>query len=153
MLELKKIEKQLPGYCGPASLKIVLDYYGVQKGQNEIAKLANASVEEGAEPWGLVQAASQLGFKASYISNGSLEDLREFIKLNIPVVIDYQRKWGGHYSVVIGFEEDKIVLADPQKAKVVKEKIDKFSNSWWESYGADSKIFGEMIVVYPNKTN
>jgi len=32
-------EKLNMGYCGPASLKMVLDYYGIEKTEDELASL------------------------------------------------------------------------------------------------------------------
>jgi predicted double-glycine peptidase len=40
MLEVKPFQETLhEGMCGPASLKIVLDYFGVNKTENELADL------------------------------------------------------------------------------------------------------------------
>ncbi len=53
--------------CGPASLKIVLNYYGVDKSEEELAKLMNAT-EAGTDDMSIAHATESLGFKA--VGNG-----------------------------------------------------------------------------------
>ena len=62
MLKLKPYI-QTTGYCGPASLKMVLEFYGVKKSEKELAKLSGATHKAGVNPAGLLKAANKLGFK------------------------------------------------------------------------------------------
>lgn len=45
------------GMCGPASLKIALDYYGVQKSEKELAKLCGVKKDLGTDDKNIKKAA------------------------------------------------------------------------------------------------
>lgn len=61
MIKLKPF-RQTPGYCGPASLKMVLDYYGFSMGEKELAELSDMTLEKGTSAEDLAKAAKRLGF-------------------------------------------------------------------------------------------
>ena len=46
MLKIKPF-KQSKGYCGPASLKMIMDFYGIKHSENYWAKLTKASRQKG----------------------------------------------------------------------------------------------------------
>jgi len=46
MIKLKPF-RETPGLCGPASLKMILDYYGVSVSEEDLAKVCGASKEKG----------------------------------------------------------------------------------------------------------
>ena len=73
MIKLKPF-RQRPGLCGPASLKMVMDYYGVSVSEAEIAKIAGASKEKGTSFEGLIKAAKRFGF---YVFMSGEENFRE----------------------------------------------------------------------------
>lgn len=52
------------GMCGPASLKMVLGYYGVEKSEAELAKLCGTDPDLGTDDIGIKRAAEGLGFNA-----------------------------------------------------------------------------------------
>lgn len=57
LLPVKPCQETLhAGYCGPAVLKMVLDYYGIQKSEEELAKLAGTTQELGTDDKGMKQA-------------------------------------------------------------------------------------------------
>lgn len=148
------LEKKLPGYCGLCSLKYVMDYYGITKSQKEIAKFAGAAKENGSEPWDLLHAASVFGFSGEYIVECSMDRLKEFISKGTPVIVEYEREFGGHYSVVVGFKEGKIYLADPNISEVISMDEKEFQKIWFDEYtidGKEVKILREAIVIERKK--
>jgi ABC-type bacteriocin/lantibiotic exporter with double-glycine peptidase domain len=143
------IKKQIPNYCGPTALKMVLDFYGIKKSQKEIGRLSNVD-EDGTEPWELLQAAKLYGISGEYIVGCSIEKLKSFISQGIPIIVDFQGNQGGHYSVVVGFEDGQIYLADPQSGKIVSFLEEEFRERWYEIYeidGKDTLIYGEAVVL------
>ena len=101
MLKLKPF-CQTAGLCGPASLKIVLAYYGVSVSESKIAKIAGASKEKGA--W-LIKAAKHFGFQVFSKENSSPADIKYFIKKKIPVIVDWFLEDDGHYSVAVDIDK------------------------------------------------
>jgi hypothetical protein len=53
---------------------------------------------------------------------------------------------GGHYSVVVGFEKNKILLADPHFGKIKKHEIKWFKNRWGEVIN-NKRLFQEIILI------
>ncbi len=157
MLKLKPI-RQTSGLCGPASLKMVLDYYGFSLSEKKLAKLAGAMREKGVSPQGLIKALKSLNFHGFWKQRGKIEDLKRFIKLGCPVIVDWFSEYEGHYSVVIGFEKDKIILMDPEIAGVKKFPIKEFKLIWWDFEGPSIKNpkkwnFEWMLVPSPKEMN
>ncbi len=118
MLKLKPF-RETPGLCGPASLKMVMDYYGVSVSEAEIAKIAGATKEKGTSINGLIKAAKHFGFRAFFKKNSSLDDLNYFMKRKIPVIVDWFFEDDGHYSVVVDVDKDNVILMDPALRKLL----------------------------------
>lgn len=116
MIKLKPFE-QSPGFCGPASLKMVLDYYGAEFSEEELAKVGGANRELGILLQGMVKAARHFGFHVFYKENSALDDIRYFIKRDIPVIVawfsPFDGSYDGHYSVVTDINKKNIILVDP----------------------------------------
>jgi len=66
--------KQSEGFCGPASLKMVLSYYGTEKTEDELAALIGATREYGCDPIDIVTAAEKVGFSAQYKERSNIEE-------------------------------------------------------------------------------
>jgi len=63
MLKLKSFQETLnASMCGPASLKIVLKYYGVEATEKELAKMAGWNRDLGIDEEGIKKAASSFWF-------------------------------------------------------------------------------------------
>ena len=118
MIKLKPF-RQTPGLCGPASLKMVMDYYGVSVSEKEIARVAGATRERGTSIKGLIKAAKRFGFKVFLKKDASLKDLEHFVERKIPVIVDWFDKEEGHYSVVVDINKRNVVLMDPALRKIL----------------------------------
>ena len=118
MIKLKPF-RQTPGLCGPASLKMVMDYYGLSVPEKEIARVAGSSRERGTSIKGLIRAAKHFGFKTIFKKDASLKDLEYFVDRKIPVIVDWFDKEEGHYSVVVDITKRKVVLMDPALRKIL----------------------------------
>lgn len=154
MIKLKPF-RQTPGLCGPASLKMVFDYYGVPVSEAEIAKIAGASKEKGVSKAGLIKAAKHFGFRVFSKEKSSLSDLKYFIKIKIPVIVDWFFEDGGHYSVVVDIDKKNIVFRDPSFKSLRKMPIEKFLRVWFDFPGKFIKnqkdlILRLILVVTPN---
>ncbi len=149
-----KMFTQTGGYCGPASLKIVLSHYGINKSEKSLAKLAHATRESGCTVYGMISAAKKFGFKSYFRDNRKISDLRKYVRRGLPVIVDWFSQAGdGHYSVVVGFKKDSIVLADPRYETLHKISIRKFLLRWFDfpgdqPHGKSSFIVRRVIVIY-----
>lgn len=145
MIKLK-LFKQSKGYCGPASLKMVLSAYGINKSENYLAKLTKATRKKGCSEKNVVKAAKKLGFKGYVKQKASIKELKKLVK-RAPVIVGWTSpEEGGHYSVVVGFKRNNILLADPHFGKIKKHPIKWFDERWREIVNK-KKILREIIVV------
>ena len=140
--------KQKRGYCGPAALKIVLDFYGIHYLQQQLAKFTNTTPDGGCAEEDMVKFARKIGLKAYIKERSSLKELKKLNKKNIPVIIDwFSPEEAGHYSVIAGFRGDYIFIADPHFGKIMKRKIGWFEERWFDMPFSKYKSIREIIVI------
>jgi predicted double-glycine peptidase len=150
-----KYEQKRTGYCGPAALRSVLLSYGVDKSEDELAKLAKTTEEKGTLPTGLVRAAKSLGFEAEAYEDATFDDLREWVmEHRTPVIVSWYSPVGhveGHYSVVTKINEKGVYMMDPQDGSSRKLTRDDFEALWFD-FDIAKKLKGlhrrQMVVVY-----
>ena len=79
MLKIKPFQETLhQDMCGPASLKIVLGYYGVEKTEKELARMAGWKKGLGVDDKGITKTAQKLGFKVIVKNNSSFKDIKKW---------------------------------------------------------------------------
>src|SRR3989338_3141324 len=146
LLPVKPFQETLfKSMCGPASLKMVFDYYGIEKSEQEIAKLAGTTDELGTDDQGIKKAAEKLGFKVEIKNKGIFEDIQKWLDEKVPVIVnwftrgraDYEDSEvaDGHYSVVVGLDEEFIYLQDPEIGKLRKIAREDFIKVWFDFKG------------------
>jgi len=141
-----KLAKQTRGYCGPASLKMVLSAYGINLSEKYLAKLTKTSRIWGCSEENIVKVAKSLGLRAHVKQKSSIKELKKLVGKKIPVIIDwYSPEENGHYSVIIGFEKNRILIADPHFGKIRKEDIKWFEDRWLDII--NNKIINKEIIV------
>ena len=148
--------RQTPGYCGAASLKMVLDYFGTHKTERELARLTHSTRTLGAPPSSLVAVARKLGFHASVKTGASFTDLQSYLRRRIPVIVDWFNTDDGHYSVVVGLTRTHIILQDPELGRTRTLTQETFYRVWFDFTGPYLRSPKELhlrliVVVYPER--
>lgn len=148
--------------CGPASLKIVLDYYGVDKTEKELADLAGLVAGLGVDDVGIKKAAESLGFKVEIKNESSFEDIETWLKKGVPIIVDWFTRGradysdseaaDGHYSVVAGLDDEYVYLQDPEIGGERKISKEDFVRVWFDFTGKtirpDELIVRQIIAIY-----
>lgn len=162
-LKVKSFQETLnAGMCGPASLKIVFDYYGVNRSEKEIAKLAGTTKIMGMDVDGLARVVQQLGFKVAVKNNSNFIDIERWLTKGVPPIVDWFTRGrqdysdadvaDGHYSVVCGIDDKYIYLQDPEIGRIRKIKKNDFKRVWFDFSGELIKpnelIIRQMIAIY-----
>ncbi len=162
LLNVTAYEQKSKGYCGPACLKMVLEYYGIVKDEEELAELAECTPQYGVSGEGLLEAGQYYGLEGKIQDNSSLEDLRDLVMdQKIPVIVDWfalmldEKGYyaDGHYSVVVGLDTRKVYFIDPEIGQLRSLKRSVFRRLWFDFYGdylqepADL-ILRRMIILY-----
>ncbi len=146
--------KQSKGFCGPASLKMVLKYFGMNHSEKELAKLSGCKISMGVEAEGLLKAAKKLGFNGLIKDYAEIKDIRNYvIKKKMPVIVDWFSTDEGHYSVVVDIDKKHIYLMDPEIKKMRRLKLDTFKRVWFDFTGPYLKsrnnvFIRRMLVIY-----
>jgi len=163
LLNLKPFQETLHAdMCGPASLKIILDYYGVDKSEQELAELTGVVPGLGVDDEGIAKAAESLGFKVEIKNESNLGDIEEWLEKKVPVIVDWFTRGRsdysdseiaeGHYSVVAGIDAEYIYLQDPEIGNIRKLKRDDFMKVWFDFSGeyikSDELLIKQSIAIY-----
>ena len=84
--------------CGPASLKIVLKYYGIEATEKELARLVGVSSDLGTDDKGLVRAAKHFGFKIKIKNNSNFKNIEKWLDKKVPVIVNWFTRGRRDYS-------------------------------------------------------
>ena len=162
LLPVKSFQETLfKSMCGPASLKMVFDYHGTEKSEEEIAKMCNVDENLGTDDKTLKRVAEELGFKVEIKNNSSFEDIQEWLGKKVPVIVnwftrgraDYEDSEvaDGHYSVVVGLDEEFIYIQDPEIGKLRKIAREDFIKVWFDFKGKymdpNELILRQLIAI------
>lgn len=150
--------------CGPAVIKMILGYYGIDATEDEICKLCDHTYEKGCTDEGMVRAFKDYGFHARIQNNSTLEDLENWIKYRIPVIVDFfvsgstiEEMPDGHSGIVVDIDRESVYLLEPITAKVIKFARHDFMRCWFdwrdEDYLTDwdNMVLRQIIVAYPKQ--
>lgn len=163
MLPIKPFQETLnAGMCGPASLKIVLAYYGVEKTEQELSKMSGTKKDVGIDDHGLKKAATQLGFKVKIKNMSTFKDIERWLDKKVPVIVNWFTRGradyidsdvaDGHYSVVAGLDDNYIYLQDPEIGSIRRLKKDDFMTVWFDFSGKyikpDELTIRQTIAIY-----
>jgi predicted double-glycine peptidase len=126
--------KQLPNYCGPASLSMVLSYWGKSLDQKEIANTVYDRKEQATNGSDLLLYARELGFSA-YSINSTLEDVKRKLAAGVPLIVQQYFSPNdntNHMRVVVGYNdsEKNFVLSDPEEQTETKMSYAEFGKLW-----------------------
>ena len=163
MLDVKPFQETLhANMCGPASLKIVFNYYGLVKSEQEIAKLTGVLNGIGVGDKDPVRVAENLGFETFIKNDSDFSDIEMWLAKGVPIIVDWFTRGrseypltemaDGHYSVVVGLDDEKIYLQDPEIGGLREIERNDFMKVWFDFRGeyikADELVIRQLIAIY-----
>lgn len=163
MLDIQPFQETLnAGMCGPASIKIVLNYYGIEASEQELAQLAGTNPDTGTDDQGLKRAVEHFGLNVEIHNESSFQDIAHWLDKGVPVIVDWFTRGrqdytesdvaDGHYSVVAGLDDEYIYLQDPEIGKIRKIEKEDFMSVWFDFSGTyinqDELIIRQSIAIY-----
>ena len=151
-----------PPRVSPPKLKIVLNYYGIEKTEEELAQLMKWDKDLGVDDNGIKEVAESLGFNVEIKNNSNFNDIEEWLDKEIPIIVDWfttgrsdypeSSVCDGHYSVVAGIDDKYIYLQDPEIGHVRKVEKDDFESVWFDFTGENihpnELIIRQIIAIY-----
>ena len=162
-LKVKPFQETLnAGYCGPASLVIIFNYYGLKTSEHKLAKLCGTKKDLGTSEKDLMRVAKSLGFNAKIQNNGGFLDIEKWLSKGVPVIVDWFTRGGeshfgavadGHYSVVFGLDKKFIYIQDPEIGRSRKITRKDFKKVWFDYSGIfpekNKFTVRQLIAVFP----
>lgn len=123
--------------CGPASLLMILKFYGGNDNIDHINELSKTT-KKGTTAYNLIIAAKELGFMAKGIKT-TIESDDVILPCIAHVIIDNTYK---HYVVIyqINYKKQFVLIADPSD-KIKKMSFEEFNKIWTNI----------LIILYPIK--
>lgn len=157
MLNIKPCQEKLgAGYCGPAVLKMVLEYYGIAKTEEELAQLAGTTLELGTDDMASQRVLEGFGLKVTIQNESSFDDIQSWLDKKVPVIVDWFSRGradypdsavpDGHYSIVVGLDKEFIYLQDPEIGALRKITRDDFLKVWFDFRGQQITSWDQMII-------
>ncbi|MBI5681691.1 MAG: PA2778 family cysteine peptidase, partial [Deltaproteobacteria bacterium] len=136
-------------YCGPASLAMVMNFYGMKISQDAVAKGIYLKKLKGTLNTDLLVYAREKGFHARYYS-GSIDDIKMNVSKNMPLILllnlglDIYPIY--HYMVVVGFHDEKgFIIAHSGKEEEKIFSYKELIRAW------EKTSFGTLLVSPPEK--
>lgn len=160
-LDFPKLRQTYDYDCGAKALQSILVYYGIEVSEDILIEHANTNEEVGTLSKDILIVLKK--YHLHYDQRKmTVEDLKEYILKNIPVMIllqawseepvDYKTNYEhGHWVIAIGYDKEKIIFEDPLS----------FRHTWltykeleerWHSKEADKVLKNYGIAVYGKET-
>jgi ABC-type bacteriocin/lantibiotic exporter with double-glycine peptidase domain len=168
-LNVKPFQETLyAGMCGPASLKMVFEYWGIDKSEQQLADLCNTQPDLGTSDQDLKRVAESFGLKVEIKNLSTFEDILYWLDKKVPVIVDWFTRGrpdysdsevsDGHYSVVVGLDTEYIYLQDPEIGALRKLKRVDFLKVWFDFKGetmqsSNDMIIRQLIAIYPDPSD
>ena len=142
--------EQLNSYtCGPATLQMVMGYFGVHKNQRELAKKMKTKPWKGTDNKDLIRRATHEGFYCYVNNESTIFEIKHFLAMGLPVIVNYiePSEDEGHYAVIVGYFFRWLILNDPWNGERFKISEKKFLARWYDS----RKRYPRWIMVLSKK--
>ncbi len=147
--------KQDTGYtCGPASLQMAFSFLGKFKSESALTKEAKTN-KEGTTHEGMIETALREKFYCYVNEGSSIEEIKYFVHLGLPVIVDYTEPSGedGHYAVMSGYQDGHIILNDPWNGKGFKLPEKEFISRWYDDHKLNHRCERWIMVLSKTEIN
>jgi len=152
--------------CGASAVQVMLLYYGIDKREGQIIKKVDTT-EEGTERENIIAYFKSFGFKVEEDQNYTIDDLKEFVDKNLPVMIalqawvddpvvdGWEKGWdNGHYVVVTGYTDSHIIFSDPSSVYDTYLTYEEFEERWHDvGKTPDDKLVHYAMIPYGKVPN
>lgn len=165
--DLKLIKQKTIGYCGPASIQIILSVNNVDLQQEKIMDFLCIPDEKQSEGTRIDQLAKSIkSLTTDYILlgkyNSSVKDLYLLShEYKIPVGIEWQGSFSrpnghvydeGHYSVILDTDlaKRRFSLLDPDERSTYQDGLlsfDQLEKKWWDINKIPYKQNGKIVMI------
>lgn len=163
MIQITPFRQSDDSRCGPACVRMILDYFRIDETEDEIAEVCGWTYEKGCDDAGMKKALEHFGLGCSILNNCDLGDIEYWVNQNIPVIVDWFADGtnhdmpNGHSSVIVGIDRNRIHLMDPWIGAVRSITRSEFDRVWFDWKNTErleewkDVVLRQIIVAYPNR--
>lgn len=166
MIEIKPFTQTDESRCGPACIKMVLSYYGIEATEDEICERCNWTYELGCTDLQMKAAIESYGLECIIYNDSNFEQIQLWLGLKVPVIVDWFSPGvdlklsdmpNGHSSVVVDLDDTHIHLMDPELGGIRTILRDEFMRVWldWRHdpylQSCDDLILRQIMIALPTK--
>ena len=146
-MKLTPFKQEYPHTCLPACLRMVLSHLGREHTEAELARVCGSIPFAGTSPEAAIEGLEQLGYRALWFENATLERLTSLLEQNWPVIIflratDLPHGQSGLHALVLQeIERGQVITLDPALGKEFRMKLNTFLSIW-------AKLGNQGMVVW-----
>lgn len=122
--------------CGVFSVNFLLSLYGHKTDCEQLEKIMRSTEKDGTDHNGIIRGLIRFELNVIQKYNCTVSDIPD----NVPSIINYQSGGDGHYSVIIGRQNKKLIIYDPEFGCIRLIALTK--KNWF------SKRFGKGWLCY-----
>lgn len=162
LLDLPDLRQMNSDTCGASAAQAVLAYYGYDFHEESLWKNLMESKAGGVSEKKLVALFDNVGLHTVARNNMTIDNLKTCIDKGYPVIIlfkawgtaDVYKNWKdsdwGHYAVVIGYSDGKILFEDPATFELAYMREDELEKKWVQKDSEGNfDHFGIVVVGTP----
>jgi len=144
-----------PYWCGPASLSMVLNYWGYEINQSEVAAHVYNPKSKLTFISNMTEFPREIGFYSEVVSPANIGLLKSYLHEGIPLIVlqkfSYENTYG-HFRVVIGYndKERTVITHDPILGENYTLSYESFSKLW-QPGSTFTTVNWTLIIVPENK--
>jgi len=132
MINVPYFKQSTPFSCGPAALKMMLHLFGVEKTEEELSVRLKTNTDIGTLHADMIRVAQEEGFYVFENDDSSVVEISGLLKHRIPVIVHFVEpsENDNHYAVVVGLDDEHLMLNDPWNGEKITMEIDDFIERW-----------------------
>jgi ABC-type bacteriocin/lantibiotic exporter with double-glycine peptidase domain len=119
--------------CGPASMRMVLEYFGIKKSEYKLVKWMRANKIIGTRVKAFPKIAERFGLNYVIMRNATIDDLRRYYKQGFKIIILFfeREEKDSHYAVIKSITKKYITFLDPSYGPEHVYKLKTFARYWY----------------------
>ena len=140
----------VPGWCGPTTVWMVLDACGIKKNVRKITRKIWLKWY-GTPPQLMAAYLSRYFSRMGYEQNCNIASIRWHLGIGHIIIVNWMDGNEGHYSIVTDYDNGMLTMVDSSRERPWTYGVDSniFRQRWWDTLGGDMRHDGLLIWVDP----
>jgi ABC-type bacteriocin/lantibiotic exporter with double-glycine peptidase domain len=118
--------------CGPATMQMILKYYGIERTEADLASELATNSDIGTLHEHMIEGVLRHGLHCYVNDQATVQELRYLLDFKVPVIIRFIEPKGNedHYGVVVGVNRFFVTIHDPWSGAYQRYSHKHFKERW-----------------------